>query len=210
MTALCRSIAEKGYDNICRLMAGAEMVEIRIEESALNVDQVRQLFAEHSNMLATCRPTNLTPEEQTAYLKAAIEGGAKWVDVEIEADDSYRANIIEIARKHNCNVIISYHNYNNTPNESELYQIAQSAKAMGADVVKLACQCNSSTDVLNLLNLYKLDFSLLAIGMGSIGAVTRIAAIPFKAPFTFVSIAGKEKTAPGQIDEDVIKSLEII
>ena len=99
-TLLCRSIAEKGFDNISRLMEGAEMVEIRIEHTGLSVDEVRQLFGVHNNMLATCRPDNLTPAQQTAYLQAAIEGGAKWVDVEIEADPDYCKNIIYYQGRH--------------------------------------------------------------------------------------------------------------
>ena len=208
MTALCRSMAQKGYDSICRLVEGAEMVEIRLEESGLTIEQTRQLFGTHKNMLATCRPVSLSQAEQTAYLQAAIEGGAAWVDVEVEADDDYRKNIISIARKHNCKVIVSYHNYDETPQFLELQQIANIAHSMGADVVKLACMCHSKTDVMNLLNLYNADYQMLAIGMGRVGALTRIAAITMGAPFTFVATADGGATAPGQIDEGIMLKMK--
>lgn len=208
MTALCRSVAQKGYDSICRLVEGAEMVEIRLEESGLTIEQTRQLFGTHKNMLATCRPVGLSQAEQTAYLQAAIEGGAAWVDVEIEADDDYRREIIATARRHNCRVIVSYHNYDETPQFPELQQIADIAHSMGADVVKLACMCHTKADVLNLLNLYNSDYQLLAIGMGSVGAVTRIAAITMGAPFTFVATEAAGATAPGQIDEAIMLKMK--
>lgn len=208
MTALCRSIAQKGFDNIRHLAEGAEMVEIRIEESELTPDEVRQLFGTHPNMLATCRPVGLSQSEQKALLQAAIEGGAAWVDVEIEADDDYRREIIATARRHNCRVIVSYHNYDETPQFLELQQIADIAHSMGADVVKLACMCHTKADVLNLLNLYDSDYQLLAIGMGSVGAVTRIAAITMGAPFTFVANETAGATAPGQIDEAIMLKMK--
>lgn len=205
MTKLCRSIAVQGIDNIEKLLDGAEMAEIRLEKSGLNLDEIKHLFKNHSNLLATCRPDGLTPKQQTLNLQVAIENGAEWVDVEIEADEDYRQNIVRYARKHGCKVIVSYHNYTETPTYSELMQIADLAHSMGADLVKLACQCNGQNDVLNLLNLYKLDYKILAIGMGDLGAVTRISAITFDAPFTFVSLKGVEKTASGQIDEEIMK-----
>jgi len=208
MTALCRSIAQHGFDNIRQMMVGAEMVEIRIEESGLTVEQTRRLFGLHPNMLATCRPVGLSAAEQTAYLQAAIEGGAAWVDVEIEADDAYRNNIISIARNHKCKVIVSYHNYDETPDFAELQRIADTAHSMGADVAKVACMCKSKSDVLNLLNLYNSDYQLLAIGMGAVGSVTRIAAVSMGAPFTFVAVADGNATAPGQITEDIMRILK--
>lgn len=205
MTKLCRSIAVQGLNDIERLIDGAEMAEIRLEKSGLNLDEIKHLFKNHSNLLATCRPDGLTPKQQTLNLQVAIENGAEWVDVEIEADEDYRQNIVRYARKYGCKVIVSYHNYTETPTYSELMQIADLAHSMGADLVKLACQCNGQNDVLNLLNLYKLDYKILAIGMGDLGKVTRIAAITFDAPFTFVSLKGVEKTASGQIDEEIVK-----
>lgn len=205
MTKLCRSIAVQGLDNILKLTEGAEMAEIRLEKSGLTLEEVRQLFAGQKNLLATCRPDGLTPKQQTCILQTAIENGAEWVDVEIEADEEYRQNIVRYAHKYGCKIIVSYHNYAETPSFAELMQIADLAHSMGADLVKLACQCNERNDVLNLLNLYKLNYKILAIGMGDLGAVTRISAITFNAPFTFVSLKGVEKTASGQIDEEIMK-----
>ena len=207
MTKLCRSIAASGFNRVAQLAAGAEMSEIRIEKSGMSLDEVRQLFGTQQEMIATCRPDGLDADQQTAYLQAAIEVGAAWVDVEIEATDDYRENIIKTARKHGCKVIVSYHNYDETPSFPELQQIADFAHSAGADLVKIACMCNRSEDVLNLLNLYKSSYPVLSIGMGGLGAVTRIAAITFDAPFTFVSIPGEPKTALGQLDEQEMANI---
>jgi 3-dehydroquinate dehydratase-1 len=202
---LCRAIAEKGFDRIVDLIQGAEMAEIRIEETGLSVDEVARLFTRHPNLIATCRPTNLNPEQQTALLTAAISNGAAWVDLEIEADEAYRGPLMKLAKGKGCKVIISYHDYEKTPDLDDLVQLSYNAHGMGADLIKLACTCITKLDVLNLLELYRLKLPILALGMGRLGAITRIAALELGAPFTFVSFKGIAQTAPGQIDEDVLK-----
>jgi 3-dehydroquinate dehydratase I len=202
---LCRAIAEKGFENIVRLLDGAEMAEIRIEETGLTVAEVEKLFSTHKNLVATCRPATLTIEQQKDLLTAAINKGAAWVDIEIEAEEEYRKNLIELAKTKGCKVIISYHDYEKTPDLDDLVQICYQAHGMGADLIKLACMCKTKLDVLNLLEIYRLKLPVLSLGMGKIGAITRIAALELGAPFTFVSFKGIEQTAPGQIDENVLR-----
>jgi 3-dehydroquinate dehydratase I len=201
----CRAIAEKGFDNIVRLLDGAEMAEIRIEETGLNVEEVEKLFTKHSNLIATCRPANLSVEQQTELLTAAINNGAAWVDLEIEAGDEYREPLMKLAKEKGCKVIISYHDFEKTPDLDDLVQLCYNAHGMGADLIKLACTCKTKLDVLNLLELYRLKLPVLSLGMGRMGAITRLAALELGAPFTFVSFKGIAQTAPGQIDEDVLK-----
>ena len=51
---------------------------------------------------------------------AAIEAGARYVDVEVQADEAYRRDIIEKARIHGCKVIISFHDFQATPEKGKL------------------------------------------------------------------------------------------
>lgn len=210
---LCRSIAEKGYNRVAELIADAEMAEIRIEECELSVEEVSKLFASHKNLIATCRPKNLSPAQQTKLLTAAINAGAAWVDIEIEAEAEYRNHMVEVACDAGCKVIISYHNYSQTPVVYELVNIATNAKRFGADLVKVATTVNSKMDICNLFSLYTLDYDVLAIGMGKLGMITRIAALTMGSPFTFVSMNDVAATAPGQIDEKsmqgIVKTLQL-
>jgi 3-dehydroquinate dehydratase type I len=205
---LCRSIAVEGIDKIQNLLKGAEMAEIRIEKSGLNIDEVEYLFKQNNNLIATCRDDNgLLEEERTALLKSAIKGGAKWIDIEVESDKNYAKILVEYAKSYNCNVIISYHNYTDTPNKNELTKIVEDCINMGADLVKLATTVINKTDIINLFDLYNSDTPILALGMGELGKITRITALKLGAPFTFVSCDSEDVTAPGQISETQMKNI---
>jgi 3-dehydroquinate dehydratase I len=204
---LCRSIAQSGYDTIVNLMQGAQMAEIRLEVSGLDAAQVRDLFMQHPNLLATCRPENLTDAQRTELLKAAIEGGAKWVDIEIESSFGFTSSIIAFAKKHHCKVIISYHNYDLTPDAGQLAEIVKESVQRGADLVKVATMVKQTRDNAHLLGLYNYGFPMLAIGMGPLGAITRVAALKLGAPFTFVSASDTQSTAPGQLTETVMENI---
>lgn len=204
---LCRSIAAQGLSKIQIQLKGAEMAEIRLEKSKLNIEEIKQLFKGHENLIATCRPDNLTPQQQLEILKAAIDGGAKWVDIEIEADENYCKELVNYAKNNNCKVIISYHNFTETPDETILEEIVTEAINKGAQLVKIATQVNQVTDNSRLISLYNQPFPILVIGMGNIGKITRVAALRLGAPFTFVSGDFGSETAPGQIQEDIMKQI---
>lgn len=204
---LCRSIAVKGLDKIHELLEGAEMAEIRIEKSDLNAKQVEELFASHSNLIATCRDEDLLQYERLELLKSAIDGGAKWIDIEVESEPEYASALVKYAKSKNCKVIISYHNYENTPEQKELNDIVLECNEMGADLVKIATMVNKTDDSERLLNLYNNEISILALGMGELGKDTRVLALKLGSPFTFVSCDGEMETAPGQIPESEMKSI---
>jgi len=123
----------------------------------------------------------------------------------------WREALINLARSKKCKVIISWHCFGETPDEIDIYGIVDSLYAAGADVAKIACMSNSRADSARMLSLYSKYKSLVAVGMGDVGAITRIAALSLGAPFTFASIGGNE-TAPGQFDyhsmEAIINQIE--
>jgi len=209
---LCISIAEKEKNKILPLLQKAEMAEIRIEQVGLSFDEISEIFASHNNLIATCRPdTGLSDNERKKLLTTAIDAGAAWVDIEVESDKRYADFLVSYAKSKNCKVIISYHNYKQTPDSSELKKIIDVCVNMKAELVKIATFVNIQKDVATLLGLYADNTNILALGMGDLGKITRIAAVKLGAPFTFVSIDDNSKTAQGQISESKMKKiLEII
>lgn len=204
---LCRSIIEKGYDKVEKAIEDAEMAEIRIEETGMSIAEIKKIFASHSNLLATCRPVNLNDNQRIDILKAAILAGAKWVDIEIESSIEFTTEMVDFAKENNCKVIISYHNYENTPSSSELDKIVAESKTKRADLIKLACQINDVKDNGRLLCLYSKNEPILAIGMGELGMITRVAALKMGAPFTFARGNALNEAAPGQLNENQMNDI---
>ena len=204
---LCRSIAVEGSEKILSLIDGAEMAEIRIEMSNLSSYEVRNLFGKHKSLIATCRPGAIPDKTRESLLKAAIDGGAEWVDIEIESDEGYMRELVRYAKTHDCKVIISYHNYQSTPDKEYLERIIERSLSEGADLVKIATMANSDNDNSTLISLYRPGRALLSIGMGELGRVTRIEALKRGAPFTFVIAPGSHESAPGQYSEAEMRKI---
>ncbi|MDR2813842.1 MAG: type I 3-dehydroquinate dehydratase, partial [Prevotellaceae bacterium] len=116
--------------------------------------------------------------------------------------EAYRKTLVELAKKHGCKIIISYHNFEQTPGLPEMRQIVADSRSMGADVVKLVTTARSTHDSARVLSLYEGEKNLVAFAMGHEGRVTRVACLYLGAPFTYASPALGLEAAPGQIAAD--------
>jgi 3-dehydroquinate dehydratase-1 len=196
---ICVCIAEKDMNKCMNSLDMVEMAEIRIDLTEFTNDEIRQVFSQKKKLIATCRPGKYTDKERIEKLKVAIESGATFVDIEYEALPEFRNELIDYAHKHQCDVIISYHDYKETPELDELEKIMINCFEKGGDLAKIATQVNFNRDNSKILSLYKAPGRLVAIGMGDLGKISRIVAPFLGAEFTYASLDEHQQTGPGQI-----------
>lgn len=196
---ICASIAEKDVEVCLKTIEKVEMAEIRIDLTEFNDEEIRKVFSLRKKLIATCRPGKIKDKDRALMLKAAIAAGSTYVDIEYEAPEAYKNHLIDFAHSHQCDVIISYHNYEKTPDLEELEQIVQDCYTQGADLAKVATHVNVNRDNSKILSLYKAPGRLVAIGMGDLGRISRIVAPFLGAEFTYASLNESGATAPGQI-----------
>jgi 3-dehydroquinate dehydratase-1 len=197
---ICASISEKDIKKCIGSINKVDMAEIRIDLAEFDNEEIKKVFSSGKKLIATCRPGKIRDEERVEMLKIAIESGATYVDIEYEASEAYKADLIEFAHKHQCDVIISYHNYDRTPELDELELIVHNCYQQGADLAKIATHVNVNRDNSKILSLYKAPGRLVAIGMGDLGRISRIVAPFLGAEFTYASLSDSSVTAPGQIN----------
>jgi len=196
---ICVSLAEKDPKVCLEILEKVEMAEIRIDLTESSDEDIRKIFSSRNKLIATCRPGKYSQPERIHKLKLAIESGATFVDIEYEADDDFRNALIEFAHLRQCDVIISYHNYEKTPELDELEKIMHNCFEQGADMAKIATMIKVNRDNSKILSLYKAPGRLVAIGMGELGKISRIVAPFLGAEFTYASLTDDNTTAPGQI-----------
>jgi len=102
-------------------------------------------------------------------------------------------------------VILSYHNYEETPELEELETIIKNCFAQGCDVVKIVTLVRVNRDNSKILSLYRHPGRLIAFGMGDLGKITRIVAPFLGAEFTYAAMDEGDSTAPGQIRYTLLK-----
>ena len=208
---ICVSLGGLPFNMCLQLASLYPFVEIRLDLLKISPERIDTLALQCRHWIATCRPCNLSEIERTALLSAAIRAGATYVDIEYEADLEYRQPLIDLAKQHRCKVIISYHNFELTPDSDTLEQIIQNSISMGADLVKIAVTANTFADCSRIMSLYSQYSNLVAFAMGEAGKITRIA-VPFVgAEFTYASVDEATQTAPGQLTvsqmEDIFRIL---
>ncbi len=205
---VCVSLTALSTPETIRKLRMFKLAEIRLDGMKLKREEVREIFSLRLQLIATCRPGNMTEKGRAELLVEAIDAGASYVDVEIESRKWYRELIVSKAREKGCKVIISYHNYEETPSDSALNKVIEKARRYGGDIIKIACEANSLSDSARLLGLLGHQSGLIVIGMGKLGRITRVVAPILGAPFTFASLSDGKETAEGQMDFG--KTLEII
>ncbi|MCF8225577.1 MAG: type I 3-dehydroquinate dehydratase [Bacteroidales bacterium] len=186
------------------------LVEVRYDLLSSAPALVSGKIEKEIQQVATCRPGKYSDVERLKILKEALEYGAAFVDVEIDSDEQYIAEIKDLVIKRNAHLIFSYHNFENTPGSMELKQILDSCYDKGGDTAKIATMVHSESDIARLLSLYAHPGSKVLIGMGEKGRISRIAALELGALFTFASVNKEQVTAPGQLTYAEMESLRKI
>ncbi len=176
--------------------------EIRLDRMPTITDQqVSSLFSSPCRLVATCRPGAVDDQRRRTLLKAAVVSGARYVDLELDGDPSLREAVIDVAREHGCDVIVSHHDYEQTPKRKQLVELVEACFEAGADVAKIACMANSARDSARLLGLLDDHRRLVVIGMGHAGVVTRVMGPLLGAEFSFARRQHGAETAPGQLTD---------
>ena len=207
---ICTSLQNKTYGQILEILEDptVEMAEIRLDLCPLSDEEIEELFSESDTpLIATCRADACaSPEEAARRLRLAIEAGARFADLEIEAPAQVSKDFQHLCRKNGTEIIRSYHNFEETPDIEILEMALARCFRYGADIAKVVTTCHSAEDAARIESLYSvvlegvdsLQGRLIAFGMGDAGRSTRLECLKRGAPFTYACRTEEEATAPGQ------------
>ncbi len=97
------------------------------------------------------------------------------IDIELNSKDIIE-EVIKIAHDRGKLVIISYHNFKETPKQQALKNTIKKAKKLGGDIVKIATFAKSKEDVLELVNftIKNKDENIITISLGKKGLISRV------------------------------------
>lgn len=185
---------------------GLDIAELRIDHypSSVSADVISEIkkFA-NFHTIATIRLKNEggkwdSSEEQRLKLFRDIIPHVDAIDIELHAEDIL-PSVIQEAHDKNKLALVSYHNFDKTPDIQSLQAIVDDAWSKNADLIKIAVHVSNSEDlqVLAMLTLSNKDKRLIAIAMGSDGLISRVFFPALGSRITFAYIG--TPTAPGQL-----------
>ena len=229
---ICTTIQNKNYEQIIEALEQCEMAEIRLDRCELSAKETDNVFSSDVPLVATCRISEIAENdpslkdipEQSRMIKAmqiaerrlirAIEAGARYVDVELEAQKQMSKRIRQAAHENGTIFIRSYHDFEGTDSLEALKAIVEKCVYHGADMVKVVTTARSQEDNDKVMALYDWcreeqtsgnerigalsDGGLIAFCMGEEGRVSRVECLKKGAPYTYAALTAEETAAPGQ------------
>ena len=229
---ICTTIQNKNYEQILSALEQCEMAEIRLDRCTLTAKETDELFTSDIPLVATCRISEIASTEpslqnlppQSREIKAmqiaekrlirAIEAGARYVDVEIEAQKQMSKRVRQAAHENGTIFIRSYHDFEGTDSLEALKAIVEKCVYHGADMVKIVTMAQSVDDIDKILALYEWcreekasgnerigalsDGGLIAFCMGEEGRGSRLDCLKYGAPYTYAALTEEDAAAPGQ------------
>jgi 3-dehydroquinate dehydratase-1 len=214
----CVSIGEKNPKKIKNVLKKAllksDFAEIRFDylkkaDIPIVLEDIKKSL---SRCVCTLRPKSEggvfigKEDERRLILRLIAEYNPFLLDVEFNAIQKDK-KLASYLRKTKCKLLISWHDFKKTPNESQL-RSKFNKMAKFSDIVKIVTVANSVSDASRLLSLYsiKSENKTIAFCMGEQGKFSRILCLHLGSPFTYVSLG--KAIAPGQFSLKEIKSLE--
>ena len=224
---ICTAIQNKTAEQILEALEHCEMAEIRLDRCELSARDTENVFTSDVPLVATCRIAEVAQNEPSLQgltdsareikamqiaekrLVRAIEAGARYVDVEIEAQKQMSKRVRSAAHENGTIFIRSYHDFEGTDSYEALKALVEKCKYHGADIVKLVTTAHSSEDVERVMALYEWaqseNIDLIAFCMGEAGRQSRLDCLKYGAPYTYAALSADEAAAPGQWPADEMR-----
>ena len=224
---ICTTIQNKTAEQILEALEKCEMAEIRLDSCVLSARETEDVFTSDVPLVATARISEIMKNEPAIQdlpeasreakavqiaekrLVRAIEAGARYVDVEIEAPKQMSKRVRSAAHENGTVFIRSYHDFEGTDSLEALKAVVEKCKYHGADIVKIVTTAGSEADVEKVMALYDWKGEeapaageLIAFCMGDAGRQSRVECLKKGAPYTYAALSEEDAAAPGQWPTD--------
>lgn len=196
--------------------------EKNVDIIELRIDQFKNRNLNHlNNIIKKVKDYNF---KILATVRSKLEGGSDIADedrlkifssivrdvdiVDIEyTSETLKPAVVDLVKNSNKILLMSYHDFDKTPSEDFIQNLIDNSKSQGADIVKYAFKSNSFEDVARILCIThkNRDKNIVAIAMGDVGKISRVAGFVFGSLITYTYIG--ESFAPGQIEITKLKEL---
>jgi 3-dehydroquinate dehydratase-1 len=184
--------------NLDQVQAISDMVELR-------VDGIKNLNEKDLQLIRkkTVKEAILTSMKKEIILKS-LNLGFDFIDVDFSL-----INDLELLKTKQSKIILSFHDFEKTPDFKELTIIINHMRKCDIEVIKIATMVNKAQDIKNLLQILlskKKGEKMIVIGMGKKGQIIRVLG-PLLGSFLTFASTEFGSTASGQIDINEMKKL---
>ncbi len=209
-------VIASGADLDCALQMRTrpDLFELRLDRLA---DIIEQLENKLSRLRAPLIITARHPQEggakkltlgQRRDLLTRFLPYAEYVDVELRSAFALHS-LLGLAQEKRVRRIISFHNFRSTPPLRVLAAKADAARAHGANIFKAATRTDTPNQLARLLQLVAtevVDLPVSAMGIGNLGAISRVLLARAGSVLVYASITARSDLE-GQLSLEQLRAL---
>jgi len=209
-------VIASGADLDCALQMRTppDLFELRLDRLA---DIIEQLENKLSRLRAPLIITARHPQEggakkltlgQRRDLLTRFLPYAEYVDVELRSAFALHS-LLGLAQEKRVRRIISFHNFRSTPPLRVLAAKADAARAHGANIFKAATRTDTPDQLARLLQLVAtevVDLPVSAMGIGNLGAISRVLLARAGSVLVYASITARSDLE-GQLSLEQLRAL---
>jgi 3-dehydroquinate dehydratase I len=209
--------SQADLDRAMRMRKPPDLFELRLDCLARIVDQLEyKLPRLRALLIITARHpkeggANELSVRQRRNLLTRFLPHADYVDVELRSALGLRS-LLKLAEQKNVRRIISFHNFKSTPPARILLAKASAAEARAANIFKVATRTDTPFELARLLDfitMKELDLTISAMGIGKLGAISRVLLARAGSALIYASIGSATTDIEGQLSLQQLWALGI-
>lgn len=199
-----------------RMRRPPDLFELRFDRLVGIADQVERAVPKlRTPLIITARDpheggANKLRLRQRRDLLARFLNHADYVDLELRVASALLPSF-DLAGNKSVRRIISFHDFKSTPSVRILTAKAREARSYGADIFKVATRTDTPIQLRRLLEFMtrsRLDFGLAVMGIGKLGAISRVLLARAGSVLIYASV-GAVSDVEGQLSLEQLRELGI-
>jgi len=166
----------------------------------------------HVSLIATCRRVASGGKfkgpisSQLEVLGKAAEAGCQLVDVELQTAVRLKpAQMTKLRGK--AAVVLSFHDFRATQKLDEMLKKMSAYPSDFYKIVSTATSLYDNVTMMKFLERHQDAHSLVGLCMGEQGIISRVLGVRAGSAFTFAALTADERTAPGQVTAQELRSI---
>ena len=191
-------------------------IEFRLDyipRPALALSRIKEFteFHPHVTVIATCRRAASGGKfqgsiaAQLEILAKAAAAGCQLIDIELQTAIRLKPAQLDKLRS-KAAIILSFHDFRATQKLEETLKKMASYPADFYKIVSTARSLSDNVTMMKFLEKHRDEHPLVGLCMGEQGIISRVLGVRAGSVFTFGALTADEKTAPGQVTAQALRS----
>src|ERR1700756_1285661 len=185
-----------------------------LSKPGLALPKIRSFFEiyPHAVVIATCRRVTSggkfrgSVASQLEFLSKAAAAGCQLMGIELQTVLQCKKDQLQKLRSRGA-LILSFHDFHAT---KKLPETLEKMRNYPADFYKVVSTATTLTDNVTMMKFLEKEsdrHSLVGLCMGEQGIISRVLGVRAGSAFTFASVSEEERTAPGQVTAQDLRSV---